>query len=50
MSHFNCQDVMHFLGRRTSSRFNGEATATSSIESKGSRETLGGRELDQDVR
>ena len=27
MCHLNCQDVMRFLGRRTNSRFNGEATS-----------------------
>jgi hypothetical protein len=27
LSHFNCQDVMRFLGRRTNSRFNGEVTS-----------------------
>ena len=27
LSHFNCQDVMRFLGRRTNSRFNGEASS-----------------------
>lgn len=27
VAHFDCQDVMRFLGRRTNSRFNGEATS-----------------------
>ena len=28
LSHFTCQDVMRFLGRRTNRRFNGEATSS----------------------
>ena len=27
VAHFDCQDVMRFLGRRTNARFNGEATS-----------------------